>query len=42
MPERQVSLFLGEGLMHVDIAPGLLSTWKFWRAIDRLPAEREK
>ena len=39
---KQARLFLGKGLMHVDIEPGLISTWKFWRAMDALLAEREK
>jgi acetyl esterase/lipase len=42
VPGKQVRLFLGKGLMHVDIEPGLISTWKFWRAIDALLAERQK
>lgn len=40
VPEDQARLFLVQGLMHVDIEPGLLSRWRLWRAIDALLAER--
>ena len=42
VPEKKARLFLGKGLMHVDIKPGLISTWTFWRAVDALMAERGK
>ncbi|BCR04206.1 alpha/beta hydrolase [Desulfuromonas versatilis] len=38
--KEQASLFLAEGLAHVDLQPGLVSRWRLWRAIDALLAER--
>ena len=40
VPEDQSRLFLVQGLMHVDIEPGLFSRWRLWRAVDALLAER--
>ncbi len=40
--EGQARMYLGNGLIHVDIEPGLSSTWRLWRAVDALLAERDK
>ncbi len=37
----QVELFLVRGLMHVDVTPGLLGSWRTWRAVLALLRERD-
>ncbi len=41
LPPDQVELFLVHGLMHVDVSPGLLGSWRMWRAVMALLRERD-
>lgn len=40
VPERMSRLYLVRGLFHVDLKPGLISSFRLWRAICDLLAER--
>ncbi|WP_305044864.1 alpha/beta hydrolase family protein [Geoalkalibacter sp.] len=37
----QAELFLVRGLMHVDVTPGLVGSWRMWRAVLALLRERD-
>ncbi|WP_305042502.1 alpha/beta hydrolase family protein [Geoalkalibacter sp.] len=37
----QAELFLVRGLMHVDVTPGLVGSWRMWRAVVTLLRERD-
>jgi pimeloyl-ACP methyl ester carboxylesterase len=41
LPPEQVELYLVRGLMHVDITPGLIGSWRMWRAVLELLRERD-
>ena len=41
LPPEQTDLFLARGLMHVDVAPGLLGSWTLWRAVLALLRARD-
>ena len=36
LPEAQTDLFVVDALMHVDLKPDLLQSWRLWRAIGAL------
>lgn len=40
LPQGQASLYLVDGLQHVDLQPGALSRYRLWRAIAELLAQR--
>lgn len=42
LPPGQSRLFLSKGLFHVDVRPGLLDSWRLWRAVSALLKEREQ
>lgn len=41
LPPGKSRLFITRGLFHVDVRPGLLDSWRMWRAVDALLMERE-
>lgn len=41
LASQQVDLFLVRGLMHVDVTPGLVGSWRMWRAVLALLNERD-
>ncbi|UWZ77909.1 alpha/beta hydrolase [Geoalkalibacter halelectricus] len=41
LPAGQVDLFLVRGLMHVDVTPGLVGSWRMWRSVTALLRERD-
>lgn len=42
LPAGRSSLFLVDGLQHVDLKSGLLDTWRLWRAIYTVLHERDR
>lgn len=41
LPAGQADLFLVRGLMHVDVTPGIIGSWRMWRAVMALLRERD-
>jgi len=42
LPRAQAELFVVDALMHVDLRPGLLQSWRLWRAIGALLHRRAR
>ncbi len=42
LPDDRVSLFLVDGLAHVDLTTGLLDAWRLWRLIYAVLGERDR
>lgn len=42
LPAGQTEIFLVDNLAHVELAPGIIGSWKLLRAVESLLAERDK